>query len=187
MILNNKRGLEISPFSAYSHPLMENRFLTLLAFILCFWAITAHAAEEENNTQLPVPRFVTLNADEVNLRTGPGLRYPVELVLKKDGLPVEIVKEFDVWRQIADKDGDKGWVHKSMLSGKRSVIVTGPAQTLYKKPDDGAKPVVKLEPGVIAGLDRCDREWCYLKIASYRGWIKRKNVWGVLPDEKFTK
>src|SRR6185312_10752109 len=103
---------------------MENRLLTFLALMLCFWAISAPAAEEENSTQLPVPRFVTLNTDEVNLRTGPGLRYPVQLVLKKDGLPVEIVKEFDVWRQITDKDGDKGWVHKSMLSGKRAVIVT---------------------------------------------------------------
>ena len=74
-----------------------------------------------------------------------------------------------------------------MLSGRRSVIVTGPVQTLLRKPDEDAKPVVKLEPGVIAGLDRCDKEWCYLKVASYKGWLKRENVWGVFPDEKFTK
>jgi SH3-like domain-containing protein len=169
--------------------MMENKFVTILAFILCLgWTGLGYAAEEEPAaSQLPVPRFVTLNADEVNLRTGPGLRYPVVLVLKKDGLPVQIVKEFDVWRQIADKDGDKGWVHKSMLSGKRSVIVTGPLQTLLRKPDAGSKPVVKLEPGVIAGLDHCEQEWCYLKVASYKGWIKRKDVWGVFPEEKFTK
>jgi len=147
----------------------------------------AYADEEAAAPQLPVPRFVTLNADEVNLRTGPGLRYPVRVVLKKDGLPVQIIKEFDVWRQIADKDGDEGWVHKSLLSGRRAVIISGPTQTLLKKPDEGAKPVVKLEPGVIAGLDRCDKEWCYLKVASYKGWLKRENVWGVYPDEKFTK
>jgi len=168
---------------------MENRFLTVLVLVLCLgWAGMSCAADDEPaGPQLPIPRFVTLNADEVNLRTGPGLRYPVVLVLKKDGLPVEIVKEFDVWRQIADKDGDKGWVHKSMLSGKRAVIVTGSAQTLRKKADEGSKPIVKLEPGVIAGLDHCEQEWCYLKVASYKGWIKRQNVWGVFPDEKFTK
>ena len=169
--------------------MMENKFLTLLVLMLCFAVGSAQAGEEENTpqVQLPIPRFVTLNADEVNLRTGPNLRYPIIVVLKKDGLPVKIVKEFDVWRQITDKDGDLGWVHKSMLSGKRSVIVTGPAQTIFKKPDNTSKPVVKLEPGVIAGLDHCEREWCYLKVASYKGWIKRDNVWGVLPDEKFTK
>ena len=169
--------------------MMENRLLTVLALIACLGVVLvpAFAADEPAAQPLPVPRFVTLNTDEVNLRTGPGLRYPVKLVLKKEGLPVQIIKEFDVWRQISDRDGDAGWVHKSMLSGKRGVIVTGPVQTLLRKPDEGSKPVVKLEPGVIAGLDRCDKEWCYLKVASYKGWLKRANVWGVFPDEKFTK
>jgi SH3-like domain-containing protein len=168
--------------------MMENKFLTVLVLALCLWgAPTPAQADEDKTLPLPVPRFVTLNADEVNLRTGPGLRYPVRLVLKKDGLPVQIVKEFDVWREIADQDGDQGWVHKSLLSGRRAVIISGPIQTLHRAPEEGAKPVVKLEPGVIAGLDRCEKEWCYLKIASYKGWIKRENVWGVLPDEQFTK
>jgi len=170
---------------------MENRILTVLALVLCLgWAGMAYAADSEPAaaTKLPVPRYATLNVDEVNLRTGPGLRFPITLVLKKEGLPVEVVDEFDVWRQIVDKDGDKGWVHESMISSrKRAVIVSGAAQTIYKNPDETAKPVVKLEPGVIAGLDHCEQEWCYLKIAGYKGWIKRKNVWGVLPDEKFTK
>lgn len=170
---------------------MENRVWTgLWAFLFCCWAIIpAHAAVAADDAppKLPVPRYVTLDADEVNLRTGPGLRYPVRLVLKKDGLPVRIVKEFDAWREIVDRDGDQGWVHKSLLSGRRSVIVTGPTQTLLRKPDTGSKPVVKLEPGVIAGLDRCEGEWCYLKVASYKGWLRRENVWGVLPDETFTK
>lgn len=145
------------------------------------------AKAEPTGISLPLPRFVTLNADEVNLRTGPGLRYPIKVILKKDGLPVQIIKEFDVWRQISDKDGDEGWVHMSLLSGKRAVIISGSMQTLHKKPDEGTKPVVKLEPGVIAGLDHCEQEWCYLRIASYKGWLKRENVWGVYPDEKFTK
>jgi SH3-like domain-containing protein len=172
--------------SAYPFRMMENRTLTMLALVLCLFAVPAGAADEEP-ARLPIPRFVTLGTEEVNVRTGPGLRYPVRVVLRKEGLPVEIVKEFDAWRQIVDKDGDEGWVHKSLLSGKRAVIVSGPVQTLLRKPDEGAKPVVKLEPGVIAGLDRCDKGWCYLRVAGYKGWLKRENVWGVLPDETFTK
>lgn len=165
---------------------MKNRILiTLLAtFLIC---TTGYADAEDNAPQLPLPRFAALGADEVNVRTGPGIRYPIKIVLKKDGLPVEIIKEFDVWREIRSKEGDEGWVHKSLLSGKRGVIVTGHIQTLLKTPDPAAKPVVKLEPGVIAGLDRCDKEWCYLRVASYKGWIKRENVWGVYSDEVFTK
>ncbi len=146
---------------------------------------SAGAADDAAQTQLPIPRFVTLGADEVNMRTGPGVRYPIRLVIRKEGLPVEIVREFEVWRQIRDVEGDEGWVHKSMLSGRRAVIVKEKVQTLTKKPEDGAKPVVRLEPDVIAVLDTCMDEWCRLKVASYDGWIKRSMIWGVYPDEKF--
>jgi len=165
---------------------MKYRIFITLGLLL-FLSVGGLAHAEGSATQLPVPRFVTLNADEVNLRTGPGIQYPVKLVLKKDGLPVEIVKEFDVWRQIRSKDGDEGWAHRSLLSGKRAVMITGHIQTLLKERDAGAKPVVKLEPGVIAGLDRCDREWCYLKVASYKGWLRRENIWGVYADEVLAK
>src|SRR5690606_33077788 len=123
--------------------------------------------------------------DEVNVRTGPAVRYPIRFILKKDGLPVEIIKEFDIWRQIRTQDGDEGWVHKSLLSGRRAAIVTGHVQTVFKKADTGARPVVKLEPGVIAGLDHCGNEWCYLRVAGYKGWIKKENLWGVYPNETF--
>jgi len=163
-----------------------------MVFLLSMTA-QAHAEDslssitEEATPQLPVPRFVTLDADEVNVRTGPGVRYPIKFIFNKEYLPVEVIKEFDVWRQIRSRDGDEGWVHKSLLSGKRTVIITGHIQTLFKKPDEGTKPVVKLEPGVIANLDHCDNGWCNLKIASYEGWIKRENLWGIYPDEKFVK
>lgn len=139
----------------------------------------------EGGQPLPVPRFVTLGPDEVNLRTGPGIRYPIRLVIRKQGLPVEVIREFDVWRQVRDKDGDEGWVHKSMLSGRRGVIVTGATQVLLRKPDDGARPVVRLEAGVVAALETCEAAWCSLSVGGYDGWLKRNVVWGVYPDEEF--
>lgn len=134
---------------------------------------------------LPVPRFVTLGPEEVNLRTGPGIRYPIRLVIRKQGLPVEVIREFDVWRQIRDKDGDEGWVHKSMLSGRRSAVTIGSTQVLLRKPDESARPVVRLEPGVIATLDKCEAVWCRLAVGGYDGWIKRDVIWGVYADEEF--
>jgi SH3-like domain-containing protein len=157
----------------------------LTGIAVAFSLSRAIAAEEVIPQQLPVPRFVTLAAGEVNVRTGPGLRYPVRFVITRDGLPVEIVREFDVWRQIRDVDGDGGWVHKSMLSGKRAAVVTGQVRTALKKPEEGARPVVKLEPGVIAALEECRSRWCEVSVAGYGGWLKREDIWGVYPDEKF--
>jgi SH3-like domain-containing protein len=151
----------------------------------------AQASEEPTNpadnqtggVQLPVPRFVTLGPDEVNVRTGPGTRYPIKFVIRKGGLPVEITREFQVWREIRDMDGDKGWVHKAMLSGRRAIIVRGQVRTILKKPDDAAQPVVRLEPGVIADLEGCREKWCSVKIATYDGWLKKTDIWGVYDAE----
>lgn len=134
---------------------------------------------------LPVPRFVSLATDEVNLRTGPGTRYPIRLVLRKEGLPVEIIREFDIWRQVRDVDGDQGWVHKSMLSGRRGIVVRGKMQTVLQEPDTAARPVVRVEPGVIASLETCADAWCNLSVGGYQGWIERNKIWGVYPDETF--
>jgi len=136
---------------------------------------------------LPVPRFVSLGADEVNLRVGPGVRYPISLILKKQGLPVEIIKEFDVWRQVQTFEGDKGWVHKSLLSGRRDVIITGYTRTVYKRPKPISRAVVKLEPGVVAKLFTCKDEWCKIESSGYTGWINREYLWGVYPNEIFEK
>jgi SH3-like domain-containing protein len=135
--------------------------------------------------QLPVPRFVTLGADEVNVRTGPGLKYPIKFIIRKTGLPVEVKGEHDVWRRIEDSEKDGGWVHKSMLSGKRAAIVNGAVQPILKKPEDAAQPVAKLEPGVVAELEACKGNWCKLEVQSYTGWIKRAQLWGVYPQENF--
>lgn len=139
---------------------------------------------EAKNAPLPVPRFVTLATEEVNVRTGPGTRYPILYIVRKGGLPVEIVKEFEVWRKIKDVDGDGGWVHKAMLSGRRGVIVKGQVQPLLREAYDSARPVAKLEPGVIAELKACKDDWCSLKVATYEGWMKKEHLWGVYADEQ---
>lgn len=174
--------------------MLKNSLIVLL--LLALFSTPVMAADEKPKPtytdktpeeKLPLPRFVSLATDEVNVRTGPGLRYPIRIIIKKEGLPVEVMREFDVWRQIRDIEGDEGWVHKSMLSGSRAVIIKGTVRTLYAKPDTAEKPVVRLEPGVVAELETCKGDWCRLDVSSYDGWIKRDSIWGVYPDERFRK
>lgn len=163
-------------------------FLFATALLMLSGAGLALAAEtdvSEGGSGLPVPRFVSLASDVVNMRTGPGLRYPILWVFKKQGLPVKIIREFDVWRQIRDHDGEEGWVHKTLLTGRRSVLIENKIRTLYEEPTLESRPVVKLEPGVIADLEYCEQDWCYLEVAGYTGWLQRDHVWGLLPDETF--
>lgn len=148
----------------------------------------AHAAEGAvpgmaPPTGLPVPRFVSLRSDEVNVRTGPGMRYPVEWVFLRKDIPVEITAEYDTWRRIRDWEGAEGWVHQSMLSGRRSVVVTGEVRSLRRSPALGSPSVARVEPGVVGNLNRCREAWCEIDVRGYEGWLERGEFWGVYPGE----
>ncbi len=134
-------------------------------------------------TGLPVPRYVTLRAREVNARTGPGVRYPIEWVFQRPNLPVQVVAEFDTWRKIRDHEGTEGWVHQSMLSGRRTIIVTGAVRLLRREPAESGPPVARLEPGVIGWLDACEDGWCEVEVAGIDGWLNRNDLWGVSVEE----
>jgi SH3-like domain-containing protein len=137
-----------------------------------------------SETKLPIPRFVSLRSNEVNLRTGPGTTYPVDWVFVRRGLPVEVIAEFDVWRKIRDWQGTVGWVHQSMLDGRRMARITGAERELHSEPAEDGSVVVRLAPGVIGRLLECEAAWCEIEHEGHRGWLKRDEFWGTYPDEK---
>jgi SH3-like domain-containing protein len=146
-----------------------------------------HAAEPAKGsvTGLPLPRFAALRSDEVNLRAGPGTRYPIDWVYKRRDLPVEIEREFEVWRLVVDPEGMKGWMHQATLTGHRSCIVVGQERLLRRKPEDDAAPIARLKPGVIGHIMHCDAgaDWCRVQVDAYRGWLKREEFWGSFKGE----
>lgn len=150
------------------------------------WALGllfAAAASVALGQALKLPRFVSLRSSTVNLRTGPGTQYPIIWVFVREGLPVEVVAEFDTWRKIRDIDGAEGWVHQNLLAGTRSAIILGDVRTLLRTPDLAGVPVLLAEPGVIARLLACNIAWCRLEIDGRRGWLPREQIWGVYPGE----
>jgi SH3-like domain-containing protein len=156
---------------------------SVLATILILAAVLASAADAD--TGLPLPRFVSLRFDEVNMRTGPGRRYPVEWVYRRRGLPVEIIAEFDTWRRVRDWQGIDGWMHSSTLSGERHMVVTGSVRTLREKDDPNSPALARAEVGVIGRLLDCPEEtaWCQVEIDGFRGWFRRGEFWGVYEGE----
>ncbi len=132
---------------------------------------------------LPVPRFVTLRADKVNVRAGPGPQYPVEWVFERKGMPVEVIAEHDNYRKIRDIEGTVGWVHQNLLSSRRAIIVSGTTRPLRREPQEGARAAAMVEPNVIGQLLVCKGAWCRIDVNGYRGWLKRTEFWGVYTDE----
>ena len=133
-----------------------------------------------------LPRFESLRSNEVRLRIGPGMQFKIDWVYKRAELPVEIEREFGLWRAIRDPDGQQGWVHQATLSSRRSFIVRGADATLRDDPDDKAAPVAILKPGVIGRIRSCkkDSDWCQVLVADHSGYLRRTQFWGTLPNEE---
>jgi len=151
------------------------------------WTLPGIAAPSVADAEmgLRLPRFASLRATQVNLRSGPGVRYPIEWVYLQRDLPVEIIQEFDHWRKVRDWEGTEGWMHRSMLSGARSVRVIGPITPLRAAAEPGSSEVARLEGGVIGRLLSCPKgsAFCRIEAGGHAGWLPRAAVWGVYRGE----
>jgi SH3-like domain-containing protein len=138
---------------------------------------------------LPVPRFVSLKPDRVNVRGGPTRDHEVAFVFTRSGLPVEITAESDNWRRIRDWEGSEGWVYHSLLSGRRTAVVMPKERAelvpLYDKDDRTSPVTAKLQSGVQATVKRCTGTWCRVVGTGFDGWVGQEHLWGVYPNEKF--
>lgn len=148
-------------------------------------------ASATGKSGLPLPRFVSLKSKRVNMRVGPGKQYQVVWLYLKPGLPMEIIQEFDNWRKVRDPEGNEGWILHSLLSGARTAVVnpwesnrTEGRADLKKSPSSGAAISAKLEPGVITRVGSCDDDWCKVSVNDVEGYVSKKQIWGVYPDEK---
>jgi SH3-like domain-containing protein len=171
------------------------RSLALLALMATTVAAEAQSEAAPNlpgGSGLPIPRFVSLKSDRVNMRKGPGTDYPTAWVYRRAGLPLEVIKEFEGWREVRDADGAAGWVLQSFLSGRRTALVLpwevkpgAPPPKVALRNDDSerARPVAMVEAGVIANLASCDGRWCRVSIDKFRGYIEQSKLWGVYEGE----
>jgi SH3-like domain-containing protein len=146
-------------------------------------------------TGLPLPRFVSLKSDRVQVRQGPGTDHKILWVFNRVGLPVEVIQEFENWRQVRDQDGSVGWVAHSLLSARRTAVIlawaagqtkSGAAKPVPLRDEDSesARTLALLEPGVICGVRQCDGTWCQISIGDYRGYVEQAKLWGVYPGER---
>ena len=172
---------------------------TVLAIALLGITLVPALAQEppggRRGTGLPVPRYVSLKTDRVNLREGPSKDNRTAWVYQRAGLPVEIVAEYETWRRIRDSEGTEGWVLHSLLSGRRTALVMPWARNptnpivLLAATDDKSGTVARLQPGVVVNVKSCTGTWCRVFVVldgarDVDGYLRQDKLWGVYPDEK---
>ena len=167
------------------------RFAVLtLAAAMGLFAPAARAASDiaTGPSGLQLPRFVSLKADKINVHVGPGKTYDVTWIYTRVGLPVEITAEFENWRRVRDSEGAEGWVYHSLLSGRRTAVITMKTRDelapLYDRADPAAAVAARLQAGVVAQVKKCVAGWCRVTGNGFDGWIEQQRLWGVYADEK---
>jgi SH3-like domain-containing protein len=168
---------------------MSIKFYLLNTVFIIGVIIFTNFAQAENL----LPRFVSLKADEVNARTGPNAKYPIRWVYIKKNEPVEIIAEFEQWRKIKDFQGDEGWVHQNLISGKRYVVIKANQNVNGLKSFDDKKIVFIAAPKVRAQLLKCRTQWCEIKVTeklgeklkNYSAWVEKSKLWGVYDKEEY--
>ena len=165
--------------------------LALAAGLTAMLAGTAYSAGETPTgsvSGLPVPRFVSLKSDRVNVRSGPNKDQEVRWVYTRAGMPVEVTAEFENWRRIRDWEGAEGWVYHSLLAGKRSAVVVPSLKDdlvpLYESTNVASAVVARLQSGVLGQLKSCNGQWCEFSGKGFSGWIRQERLWGAYPNEK---
>ena len=169
------------------------RFCSVVGLAAC-WLIasvsTGFSAKDSatNSSGLPVPRYVSLKSDHVNVRAGPTKDNDVAWVYTRSGLPVEITAEFENWRRVRDSEGSEGWVYHSLLSGRRTAVVTMKSKddlaSIYDRADKTSAVAARLQAGVVAQVKKCYSGWCRVTGNGFDGWIEQQRLWGVYADEK---
>lgn len=158
--------------------------LRIPAVVAVFLAVTLTSAAALAESR-PLPRFVSLRADEVKMRTGPGVQYPVEWVYHRQRLPVEIIAEYQTWRKVRDWQGTQGWIHQSLLASSRTFIVTGGVRAIREAADPDSRTVARAEAGVVGRLVECPGNgvWCRVESEGHEGWLRRVDFWGAHKTE----
>lgn len=165
---------------------MKRLFTLVAVLLLLSGQASAQNLPDDTESGLALPRMVSLRSNLINARSGPGARYPIEWVYRQKGAPVEIIAEFELWRKIRDWDGSETWVHKSMLSGKRSVKMTAKgASNIYNNEDYNSAIIAKVEDGVIGDIKKCPAgsSFCLIQFGTVEGWVPRSNFFGAYSDE----
>lgn len=189
------------------HGTAKRRATTALLVFACVglaagvaWSIIGNRKTQSNSAEktdstsaqlgpsgLPIPRFVTLKAEKVNVRKGPSSDHPVAWVFQSKGLPVEIIAEFETWRRVRDSEGAEGWILQNMLSGRRNALIApwrkDQFTALHYNASNQSAMVANLAANSLGEIRSCDGTWCNVSVGGYSGYVEQSMIWGVYPGE----
>ena len=152
---------------------------SLLATIICSIILVSNSIAAPKIHE--VNYFASLRSQETNVRSGPGLSYPVKFTFQKRGLPVHVISEYDNWSEIKDYEGQTGWIANSLITKKRTLLVRTDKDfiNMHKKYNAKSSILYRLENNVVGNYLKCLDDWCAISVENKKGWVERNEVFGI--------
>ena len=156
----------------------------VIAFISIIIFSQESNADIGKETGLEIPRYVSLKSNDANIRVGPSKNYPIEIKFIKKNYPLKVLEEYEDWRKVEDFQKNYGWIHKSLISGTRTgIVLSNDNKTIKLLNTTDGNVIGEIGKGNIVFLEKCKIDWCLVSFGDYRGWIDKKNIWGIKEKE----
>ena len=145
---------------------------------ILFAAAAAPSARAQDQTP---PYWASVNQPEAIMRRGPSTEMRAMWNYRRVDLPLKVIAVHDDWRQVQDPGGITGWMHRRLLTGRRTAIVIDDVQAMRTSPEANAPVAYRAEPGVVGRITDCSNGWCMFDVRGQAGWISTDGIWGDEP------
>lgn len=120
---------------------------------------------------------LAVSAPVANIRSGPGTNHNVLWKVEKY-FPIRIIEKSGEWYHFEDFEGDKGWVHKSLVSKISAVITKNDACNIRSGPGTSNKIIFTVEKGIPFKVLERKGSWIQIEHADGdKGWIHKSLIW----------
>lgn len=120
---------------------------------------------------------LSVAASIANIRSGPGTKHDILWKVEKYH-PVLVLKKSGNWYHFRDFEGDKGWIHKSLLRKIPSVITNKEKCNVRSGPGTKYKILFTTEKGIPFKILKRKGNWIHVQHADGdKGWIHKSLIW----------
>ena len=160
------------------------RFGSWLVFLSAAIAMVLLATSHASAQKRQPPYYESIKPSRARMRTGPGRAYPATWLYIRAGLPVKVIAVYQDWKKIEDPDGTQGWFLDTLLSTRRTAMVSGTTTDMREKRDYDSRLLWRAAPGVIGRISDCSGGWCWFDVGGKAGYVEETHLWGVDPGEQ---
>ena len=142
----------------------------VVALFILSLSVAGHAEE-----------YGSVKNDAVNIRSGPSTKSTV-IWQVFEGFPLQVIKREGKWANVVDFEGDEGWIYNTLITSKKSVIVSVETANMRSGPNTGETVIATVKKGVV--FEPLEMKGNWIKV-SYKneisGWMHNSLLWPANP------